>query len=389
MYPTISFLIKDWFGVDIPLPIKTFGFFLALSFVLGYLLLRIEMKRRHAAGLIPDVVLKVEKGKRKTVTDFISAAFWGFILGYKLLYAVEDYADFTANTETVLFSLKGSFLGGIVGAIGWVAMAWFEDQKLAKETPGVTEEKVGPHVLLGNIIMVAAVSGIIGAKVFDILEHPAGFLSDPLGTVFSASGLTYYGGAIFGAIAVLYYTRKNGIPVWQMADAGAPALLASYGFGRIACQLSGDGDWGIVNTAPKPGWLSWAPDWMWGYTYPHNVYQAGNPMPNCEGLYCYELAEPVYPTPFYETLMVGLLFIILWQWRKKLRVPGTVFAVFMVFSGIERLLIESIRHNETYEVSGYAFTQAQLISVLFILGGVFLYYRLVKRNKSGEIPLNT
>ena len=89
------------------------------------------------------------------------------------------------------------------------------------------------------------------------------------------SGLTCYWGLICGALGVIWYTRKHKIPLLPLLDVGAPAMMLAYGVGRIGCQLSGDGDWGIVNTYPKPGWMSFLPDWMWSFNFPRNVAHEG------------------------------------------------------------------------------------------------------------------
>src|SRR5690606_24701880 len=133
------------------------------------------------------------------------------------------------------------------------------------------------------------------------------------------------GGLIFGAVTVLYLAAKNGIHWKQMLDIGAPAMMLAYGVGRIGCQVSGDGDWGIVNTAPKPSWLSWAPDWLWAYRYPHNVNNVGERIPGCIGEYCMQLEQPVFPTPIYEAVVCILLFFLLWRLRTRIKVPGVLF----------------------------------------------------------------
>jgi prolipoprotein diacylglyceryltransferase len=97
------------------------------------------------------------------------------------------------------------------------------------------------------------------------------------------------------------------------------------------------------------------------------------PIPGCTGDYCYELAVPVYPTPLYEALMGLLLFFVLWKFlRHRIQAPGKLFACYMVFAGAERFLIEAIReHGESlYSLGSVTFSQAQMISLLLMLGGV-------------------
>lgn len=153
--------------------------------------------------------------------------------------------------------------------------------------------------------------------------------------------------------------------------------MLAYGTGRLGCQLAGDGDWGIINTAPKPGWMSFLPDWFWSFRYPHNVINEGVAIPDCTGHHCSELLHPVFPTPLYESIACIALFFVLWSMRKKWNIPGIMFSAYLLFNGIERFLIESIRVNSKYHLAGIAFTQAQLISVLLVITGIggILYFR--------------
>lgn len=159
--------------------------------------------------------------------------------------------------------------------------------------------------------------------------------------------------------------------------------MIGYAVGRIGCHMSGDGDWGIDNLRPKPNWLNWAPDWMWSFDYPHNVVRYGEPILNCTGdKYCNHLVPSVFPTPFYETIMCFILFFILWSIRKKIKTPGVLFSIYLVFNGVERFFIEKIRVNTLYNLNGFKFTQAELIStILFFLGlfGIWYFKRLEKK----------
>jgi prolipoprotein diacylglyceryl transferase len=239
---------------------------------------------------------------------------------------------------------------------------------------------------MGTLIAWAAIAGIIGAKLFDNLENWDRFMVDPIQNLLSFSGLTFYGGLICGAIAVLYISGKNGIKAIHMSDISAPGLMLAYGVGRIGCQLSGDGDWGINNLNPKPNWLSWAPDWVWSFKYPHNVINEGVLIPGCEGKFCYELAFPVYPTPLYEAVACILLFFFLWSIRKKITTPGVLFSIYLILNGLERFFVEMIRVNSKYHIGSFSFTQAELISTLLVLGGIVgLFLSLSAAKKGKEI----
>jgi phosphatidylglycerol:prolipoprotein diacylglycerol transferase len=196
-------------------------------------------------------------------------------------------------------------------------------------------------------------------------------MNDPVGMLIGFSGLTFYGGLICGGAAVLYIANKHGIKPRTMLDIGGPGMMLAYGVGRIGCQMAGDGDWGIPNTAPKPGWLSWAPDWMWSFKFPHNVSMEdqGNKIADCVGKYCNELRLPVYPTPFYESVVCILLFFVLWSIRDRIKKPGVMFGIYMILAGVERFLVELIRVNTKYNVAGIPFTQAELISLILVIGG--------------------
>ena len=106
---------------------------------------------------------------------------------------------------------------------------------------------------------------------------------------------------------------------------------------------------------------------------------AGIKIPGCAGPYCSYLPVPVFPTPFYETIVCIGLFFLLWSVRKKFKVPGTLFAFYLIINGIERFFIEKIRVNTRYSILGFHPTQAEIISTLLIIGGGVLYYFLKKR----------
>lgn len=380
MFPTVSHFLEYLFGVNIPLPFNTFGVFVALAFVAGYWAMSKELQRKEALGLIFPTKKKTVIGEPATVMEIGTNAFFGFLVGYKLVYGLMNYNALINDAQTVILSSEGNLLGGIVAAGIFGYLAYSDKQKAKLPTPKTVEVNIRPHQLLSSIVIWAAVWGFFGAKLFDNLENWDSFVKDPVGGLLSFSGLTFYGGLICGGAAVIYIARKNGIKPVHMLDVGGPGMMLAYGVGRIGCHLSGDGDWGIVNLNPKP--FSWLPDWMWAYTYPNNVAQEGLPMANCVGRFCFELPQPVYPTPLYEVFMALVLFGILWSIRKYIKTPGIIWGIYLIMAGVERVLIESIRVNSKYHIGNLAFTQAELISTILILVGLGLifYANNLKKN---------
>ena len=380
MYPTISHLIYDLFGVNIPLPIQTFGFWVAISFLAAAWVITLELKRKESEGFLSAVKVKEIIGKKLSAQEIISSVLVGFGIGFKGVEALFHYSDLVANPQDFILSTRGNLLGGLLIAGIALYLKWKENQKTILAIPKEIEKTVHPFELVGNITMIAAISGIIGAKIFHNLENFDTFLADPIGQLMSFSGLTFYGGLIAGAISVIWYAKKYQINIKHLIDSAAPALMLAYGVGRIGCQMSGDGDWGIDNLAPKPEWMSFLPDWMWSYAFPHNVINAGIPIDGCTGNFCMQLANPVWPTAFYEVLMSITIFGILWAMRKHIKVPGALFFIYLAFNGIERFFIEKVRINTEYNILG-GITQAEIISFCLVLIGIIGTTYLYKTRK--------
>jgi phosphatidylglycerol:prolipoprotein diacylglycerol transferase len=193
-----------------------------------------------------------------------------------------------------------------------------------------------------EMIFAGLVGGLVGARADYLIENWDKVSGDLLGNLFSGSGLVWLGGVIGGTIGVVLWAwRKRwlGLP---LLDTAAPALALGYAIGRIGCQLSGDGDYGTHTDLP------------WGMSYPNGTVPT---------------TDTVHPTPVYETLTMGLVALLLWQLRDRVR-PGLLFALWLVLSGTERLLVEFIRRNDP---EALGLTLPQLISVAMIAaGGVWL-----------------
>jgi phosphatidylglycerol:prolipoprotein diacylglycerol transferase len=195
-----------------------------------------------------------------------------------------------------------------------------------------------------EIVFAALVGGVVGARAYYVVQHYDQAKHDLVGSVFSGSGLVWYGGAIGGAIGVVAWMRWRGALELTMFDMCATALALGYAIGRIGCQVSGDGDYGIRSSLP------------WAMGYPHGT------VPTPPGV-------RVQPTPIYETVTMCLIAYLLWWLRDRVR-PGVVFALYLVLSGLERFLVEFVRRNNEV-LAGLTAPQLESL-VLCAIGSVWL-----------------
>ena len=386
MYPDLSYLFHDIFGTPFDNWIsifKTFGLLLALAFLASAYVLRLELIRKEKEGILkPTIVKEKNKAENSIISYFINFAI-GFVIGFKLFFIISNFAIFKAAPAGTLFSSKGNFLGGIIIGLIYVAYMYWDNKKSRENNSQPKEKVIHPYERTGDITIIAAISGIVGARLFSILENLDSFFDNPLEQLLSGSGLTIYGGLILAFIVVYYYVKKKGIPLVHMMDMAALAIIIGYAVGRLGCQFSGDGDWGIVNEMAKPSWFI-LPDWLWSFNYPHNVAQQGVLIEGCNAAYCRQLVPGVFPTPLYESIVSFLIFFFLWAIRKKVKIAGMLFFIYMVLQGIERFLVEIIRVNPRYNYFGFNWSQAQYISIGIIIAGIggiiFLYQKNKKQN---------
>jgi len=188
----------------------------------------------------------------------------------------------------------------------------------------------------------ALFGGLVGSRVYFVIQNFESVKGDLLGNLFGGSGLVWYGGAIGGALAVLGWAAYRRFLGLALLDLAAPALALGYAIGRCGCQLSGDGDYGKPWNGP------------WAMSYPHGTVPT---------------ERTVQPTPIYETLAMGLGAWMLWQLRDRFR-TGVLFAIYLVYAGAERFLVEFIRRNH-HVVLGL--TAAQLESLgMMAIGAVWI-----------------
>jgi phosphatidylglycerol:prolipoprotein diacylglycerol transferase len=381
MYPNLYYAFKDLFGVEwtgLKL-VNSFGFFVALAFLIAAWVFTLELRRKSKLGLLSYKEEKIIVGKPATAGELLLNFIIGFLFGFKLIGAFLQ-REALVDTQSFILSSNGSWPAGILVGLLFAFLKWQEKNKVKLAKPEERTIRIWPADRVGDIVIYAALFGFLGAKIFHNLENIDELVKDPIGSLISFSGLTFYGGLICATIAIWQYCRRNNMRPIVVADAIAPAMMLAYGIGRMGCQVAGDGDWGIVNNSPKP--FSWLPDWAWSYNYAHNVVNEGVHIPDCVGQYCNQLPQGVYPTPLYEIIAALLLFAFLWSIRKRITTPGKMAAIYLIVNGVERFLVELIRVNTRYHFFGINPTQAELISGSLILGGIIMLLVINRKKKN-------
>ncbi len=203
-----------------------------------------------------------------------------------------------------------------------------------------------------ELVTWAAIGGIVGARLYFVLEHLDALAADPLGMLLGRGGLSWFGGFLLGTAAVVYRMRRLNMPVLPVLDRVAPLLLLGYAIGRIGCLLAGDGDYGPPTDLP------------WGMAFPNGVVPTD---------------VPVHPTPLYETLMAGGLFGLLWPKRQNIAFPGQLMALGLIAFGGERFIAEFWRL--TPKLWGWL-TVPQAFSLLTVAVGGYLYWVLKNKNQT-------
>jgi phosphatidylglycerol---prolipoprotein diacylglyceryl transferase len=196
-----------------------------------------------------------------------------------------------------------------------------------------------------EMVFAALIGGLVGSRLDYVIQNWDKVSGDVLGNIFSGSGLVWFGGFVGGALGVILWARWRGFLGWHLFDAAAVPLAVGYAVGRIGCQVSGDGDYGIHSNLP------------WAMSYPDGTVPT---------------TDEVHPTPVYETLAMGFVGVLLWRLRDRFA-PGVLFGLYLMLAGIERFLVEFIRRNDEV-VAGL--TLPQLISLVMLgLGAAILVAR--------------
>lgn len=251
----------------------------------------------------------------------------------------------------------------------YVLQADFDRRRAQLERlPGYKSQKDEGFLIIG----IAGIAGLVGARLYHVLEDPHELLAHPGELLLSRFGFAWFGGFLGGLLALILLARRMKIPLLLFLDICSPAACVGYAIGRIGCLLSGDGDYGKPTLWP----------WPWGLSLPNGV------VPTTET--CVKWGWPadcrVYPTPIYEFVIWMAIAAFLWwvgtksqQGRKP---PGAIFVGYLVLTGVARFSIEFIRINPR---SFFGLSNAQTASVASILIGLILLWRIKARSQTQAV----
>lgn len=230
---------------------------------------------------------------------------------------------------------------GLMLWLAAVAAAYIVDRSFRRA--GLDADAVG-------MVSIAVVAGIVGAKVWHVLDTPSEFHELGWQVLWDTAGFAWFGGLLFGLGALLLQGWRSGIGAIRTLDLCSPAAAIGYGIGRLGCFLSGDGCYGLPTTLP------------WGMSFPHGLEPT---------------LDRVHPTPLYE-LAAGLV-IGGWLWMRgsKPRPTGWMLGEYLILSGTARFLVEFIRRNPKVL---WGLSNAQLASAgSVVLGAVLIAWAATRR----------
>jgi phosphatidylglycerol---prolipoprotein diacylglyceryl transferase len=214
-----------------------------------------------------------------------------------------------------------------------------------------------------SLVAVTVVAGIVGAKLWHVLDTPIEFHEAGWRVLWDSAGFAWYGGLVLGISALLLQGWREKIGLLRTLDLAAPAAAIGYGLGRIGCFLSGDGCYGIEIKPVHFLSFTFTP---WGMSFPHGI-------------------EPifvrVYPTPLYELTANVLIGCWLWWRGGRTRTAGAILGEYLLLTGAARFLVEFVRRNPKVL---WGLSNAQLASAGSVVAGIALIAWTATRPLPGD-----
>jgi len=234
-----------------------------------------------------------------------------------------------------------AYIAGLV--LGWRLM-----RRLVRLAP-----EVATPLQVDDFLTWATLGVVLGGRLGYVLFYQPGvYLAHPVKILqVWHGGMSFHGGAIGVAAAIVWFCRRNGIRVLAFADRIAVCAPIGLGLGRVANFINGE-LWG----RPAPDWLPWA-----------MIFPTGGPVPR-------------HPSEIYEALLEGLLlFAVMFALsrREALRArAGWLTGAFLVGYGAARITSEFFREPDAFlGFLPFGATMGQVLCIPMLVAGVWLIAR--------------
>jgi phosphatidylglycerol---prolipoprotein diacylglyceryl transferase len=193
-----------------------------------------------------------------------------------------------------------------------------------------------PTEPLGELLIWIIPGGLVGARLLHVVDRWDFYAANPQAILaVQNGGLAILGAILGGTIGGLIGARRLGLPVWPLADAAAPGVVLGMAIGRLGCLVTGDA-------------LGPATDGSWGIVYLNERAMAP------------ALGVAFQPTFFYEMLLGLAIFATLWSLRRRLRVDGQLFALYLGLYALGKFALTFLR---TETVWLWGLQEAQLVAL--------------------------
>lgn len=242
-----------------------------------------------------------------------------------------------------IFELRWYSLAIVTGIIAAVLLSVFEARR-----------KGLPADEIYSLGFWAVVGGIIGARMFHVIDQWSYYAANPsLILQFQRGGLAIWGAVFGGGVAAVIFALVKKLPLARLLDTVTPGLLVAQIIGRFGCIVNGDAYGGLTNLP-------------WAFIYTH---------PNASIPEQY-FGQPTHPYPVYEQIWNGLALLLLWKLRNVFKNDGLLFLTYLPIYSAGRFFLTFVRQEQ---ISLGNLQQAQIIAVIaFVVSLAVLIYRMRK-----------
>jgi phosphatidylglycerol:prolipoprotein diacylglycerol transferase len=246
---------------------------------------------------------------------------------------------------------------GLLVMLGAVVGAWWAEREIKRR--GENGETIWDAMLW------VLPAGIVGARLWYVLNSifsgSTYYTEDPVRILYiTEGGLHFFGGLLFGAIALYVFLKRSGKDIWLFLDAIAPATLLGQAIARPANYINQE-LYGPPTTLP------------WGISI-----DAAHRLPEFPASQFPVATTRFHPTFAYEMILNLLIVLFLfWLSRRyadKLK-PGALFSAWLLLAGLSRTFIEFFRPDQP-RIGETFVSYTMLVSFLMaVAGAVMLFVR--------------